>query len=422
MKAWSRAVAVALGLLLGGCQGAVSQTADVPTFEVAPRATFVREVKAEGTLEAVEATAVTAPADAERPMMVAWIAEDGTRVAKGDVILRFDDSEAQRVRADSTDDVSSAQRKIRKVGVVGDATSKKRTATADLAGLETKVAREFVSEDDDIFSRNEIIESTIDVGLAEAKAGHSKTVAGVERSVSTHELRLHRIEKEHAEREVERADEALAKLEVVAPHDGLVVLSRNWRGQTTRVGDSVWRGQKIAEIPHVANLQVALFVLEADAGSLEAGLPAEVEIAAHPGTQYAAKVERVDTLAKPRHPEVPVHYFGVTLALDKTDPETMRIGQRVTASIRMEDPDAIVVPRQAIFDREGQTVVYRKDGDAFEPVVVTLGAASVGRVAIGDAIESGDVVALRDPTRSADDALAGNNDAKEQKSAPGGAG
>ena len=57
-----------------------------------------------------------------------------------------------------------------------------------------------------------------------------------------------------------------------------------------------------------------VFVLEADAGSLAVGLAAEVVVEAQPGRTWAAKVQRIDTLAQPRHPEVPVHYFGVTLA------------------------------------------------------------------------------------------------------------
>jgi len=391
--------ALGIWLLVAACSAAPAGQGPVPTHTVAAAATFVRPVKAEGTLEAVESTPLAAPADSERPMKIAWVADDGARVRAGDVIVRFDDTEAIRLKADSTDDVRSAQRKINKVTVQSGAARHKRQGTAGLAELETEVARGFVADDIEIFSRNEIIESTIDIDLAEAKFGHSRNLERIERSVASHEMQLHRIDKGRATREVERADGALTRLEVKAPHDGIVVLKRNWRGETTRVGDTVWRGQTIAELPHVESLQAALFVLEADAGSLVEGLAATLTIEAHPEVGHAAKVLRVDTLAKPRHHEVPVHYFGVVLALTQTDAKTMRIGQRVTAVINIERPDALVVPRQAVFEVDGKTVVYVRDDDVgFSAVPVVVGLSSAGRVVVTEGVAAGDEVALRDPT------------------------
>jgi hypothetical protein len=197
---------------------------------------------------------------------------------------------------------------------------------------------------------------------------------------------------------------------VTAPNSGVFVLQRHWNGEPLRVGDTVWSGQTLAELPHVDALQAEVFVLEADAGSLAVGLAAEVIVEAQPGHTWGAKVQRVDTLAQPRHPEVPVHYFGVTLALDETDTELMRVGQRVRATVRIERPAAIVVPRQAVFDREGKTVVYRRSGAGFDPVEITLGPASAGRVVVESGLAEGDEIALRDPAKAAADLLAATGD------------
>lgn len=414
-----RVLFVAGALVLGGCKPPVADKPIVPVIEVAEADVFVREVKAEGTLEAVEATHLLAPADADGPLKIAWLAEDGTHVKAGDVVVRFDDTDAKRKAADSGDDVKAAERAMSKVQVESKTTRHKREATGELADFERVVAEEFVSDDTEVFSRNEIIESTIDVELADAKATHSDNVAGVEKNVSGHNLALHRIDKQRATREVERAETELANLEVTAPHDGLVVLERNWRGDTVRVGDTIWRGQKLGELPQAGAMQAPMFVLEADAGNLVPGLAADLRVEAHPGKMHAATIERVDNLAKPRHPDVPVHYVGIMMKLAETDPKTMRIGQRVTAVIRIEKPDALVVPRSAVFDRDGATVVYRKDGDDFEAVEVETGMASPGRVVVESGIEAGDVLALRDPDRKEDD---GKEEEAKSGDAKGGAG
>lgn len=405
--------ALVLALVLApGCESRNKGAGQLPTFEVLEPGTFVHKVKSEGTLEAVDATPIVAPRDSETPMKIAWLADDGSQVSKGDVIVRFDDAEAQRKRADSSDDITAAQREIAKVRAQSGAMQHKRGMTAALADFESEVAREFSVDDQQILSRNEIIESTIDVDLAEAKAAHSKKLSGIERSVASHELQLHRIDENRANRELVRADDVLSQLEVLAPHDGILVLNRNWRGEAIRVGDTVWRGQKLGELPHAAKMQAAMFVLEADAGRVVVELPAQLRIEAHPETRHTATVERVDTLAKPRHPDVPVHYVGVTLALETTDPKLMRIGQRVTAVIVVQEPNAIVVPRQAIFDHNGKTIVYRREGGDYKAVEVELGMASAGRVVIPSGLSPGDVVALRDPNR-ADEAVGASGEKKD---------
>jgi membrane fusion protein (multidrug efflux system) len=104
-----------------------------------------------------------------------------------------------------------------------------------------------------------------------------------------------------------------------------------------------------------------------------------------------------------------VHYLGVTAAIDHDDDE-LSVGARVRATIRVEQPDAIVVPRQAVFEVHGKSNVYRLDDGGFEPVEVQLGASSPGRVVIEKGLSPGDRIALRDPTVAAD-ALLGADEA-----------
>jgi HlyD family secretion protein len=402
--------AIVLAVVLVGCGAARDPMQDVPTLEVAPRDRFVRQVRAEGVLRAVEATPVLAPRDADGPLKIAWVAQDGATVKAGDVVIRFDPTEMQRTLADSEDDVSTAKHQIHKSTLDGGASRNKRDLTAELAEHEAVVARSFDTKDEKILSRVEIAEGTIDLELAEAKAVHARKVQKVERSVSASQLELHEISRSQHSREAAHARDGLGRLEVVAPHPGVLVLSRDWRGELVRIGDTVWAGQKLAELPLVAKLEAEVFVLEVDAGELATGLAAEVVVDAHPELVWAAKIARVDTLAQPRHPEVPVNYFGVTLALEQTDAEHMRVGQRVRATIAIEQPDAIVVPRQAVFDRDGKSVVYRAADAGFEAVEVTLGKASTGRVVITAGIEPGCRIALRDPNRAASELLGGSDD------------
>jgi multidrug efflux pump subunit AcrA (membrane-fusion protein) len=146
-------------------------------------------------------------------------------------------------------------------------------------------------------------------------------------------------------------------------------------------------------------MQARVFLLEADAGGLKPELPVTLVVEAHPELSFAGRIERVDALAKPRDPGVPVNYFEAVVLPDETRADVMKPGQRVRATIVLEElEDVITVPRQAVFDRDGSRVVYRARRGRLEPVEVTVGAHSLSRIIITEGLEPGDRVALRDPS------------------------
>jgi RND family efflux transporter MFP subunit len=246
-----------------------------------------------------------------------------------------------------------------------------------------------------------MIESEIDERLAGERKDHAEEVREIRRDLGGVELDLLGIERRKAEIKVQQAQEGLAELEVRAPHDGIFVLKEVW-GRVPEVGAMVWGGNPIAEIPQLDVMDAEVFVLEADAAGLEVGLPAKVSLEAHPGRVYEATVKKVDALAKRRFNQVPVQYFAVTLELERTDPEVMKPGQRVNATLSLDEREnAVTVPRQAVFEHEGRTVVYARRGGDLEPVEVELGPTSLGRVVIESGLEEGERIALCDPTRPA---------------------
>jgi hypothetical protein len=204
----------------------------------------------------------------------------------------------------------------------------------------------------------------------------------------------------------------LQDLEVRAPHDGIFVLKKVW-GRRPEVGQMVWGGNAVAEIPKPETMEAQVYVLEADAGGLDLDLPATTTLDAHPGATYAASVTKVAALAQRRNRRVPIQYFAVTLGLDRTVPEVMKPGLRVHAVLILDElEDVLTVPRQAVFEEHGKKVVYAWRGDRFEPIEVELGPAAPGRIVIESGIEDGDRIALRDPTRPAEGPAADDPDAE----------
>ena len=392
---------VLAALLMAGARLARSVPDGISTIEVRA-GRFVREVTATGTLKAVKATPIVVPPESGRQQKVAILARDGSALKAGDLVVEFDPWAAEKEAADGKADLAAAHAKIDKTRAEGGKTARSLALDRDVAKDALDRAQTFKLTDEQLFSRNAIIESALDHELFSKKAdvaGRKLTSSG---KLSDADRALGEIEAGKAQTKVDNAEKSLRALRILAPHDGLLVLEKNWRGETTFEGDSLWPGQKIAEIPDLSRLEGRVFVLETDAAGLKPGLSARLSIEGQPGTEYEASVGRVDPLAKPREQQSPVKYFETTLALSRTDPAIMKPGQRVRAVLRLEEAEGVIaIPRGALFEKDGKRVVYRREGGGFVPVEVTVGPNSISRVVVEKGLRAGDRVALRDPSLKA---------------------
>ncbi len=396
------ATLVLLGASLAVASAVRQDEENIPTI-TAVAVKFERRVTAEGNLVAKTATKVSLPADTP-PLKIGWIADDGSSVKEGDVIVRFDPTEFENELQGGQSARDIASNKETSGTAEGGATRRNLVRDAEQADIELRAARDRSVDDIEIFSRYEAIESGIDQDLAMHRREYAQDSLAVRETLSRAESALIGIEASKAMIRIRNAERGLKALEIIAPHAGILVLRKDWRGETPRVGSTVFGGQPVGEIPDVTAMQAEVFVLEADAAGLAVDQKGTLTVESTPGKPFAGVVTRVDKLARPRVRNVPVQYFGVTLTLDKTDTSIMKPGARVRAVLDIEQQAGVfAVPRQAVFDRRGEKVVYRKEGKTFQPAVIEIGSSSPGRIIVTKGIAEGDIIALREPQSDEDD-------------------
>ncbi|MCG5051490.1 MAG: efflux RND transporter periplasmic adaptor subunit [Myxococcales bacterium] len=372
---------------------AAPRASDVPTARIQPEF-FARVAEARGYLAPVDSTPITTPRAHRGARVIAWMLPDGTAVEAGDVLMRFDDTNERLQVASNEDEQTKAEQALEKERVAAEAKRAERDLSAEVTKEELTRTRELGVKDERFFPRTEVIESQIDEALYASRLAHAAAAKTLEQRVSKRQLEVLAVDRKKAIERARETQRALDSLEVRAEHAGLFVVE-----PLVRQGDRVWGGMRIAQLSSNKLMEAEVYVLEADAGGLAPTKPAEVIIESQPGKVWKGEVKSVEPFPKPLHADLPTQYFTARISL-LAQPTGLGPGQSVRARIFLERREgALVVPRQALFERDGHFVVFVRRGGRFVPTQVSPGPGTIGRVVIEQGLTAGDEVALRDPER-----------------------
>jgi multidrug efflux pump subunit AcrA (membrane-fusion protein) len=213
----------------------------------------------------------------------------------------------------------------------------------------------------------------------------------VTRALSGAELSSLRQQRDRAAGRVRALEEAIEKMNVRAPQDGIVVYRTNWRDEKKKVGDSVWFGEVVLALPDLTEMKGDGFVDEADGGPVKEGQPVRVRLEARSDFDLPGTVRRIGRTVRQRSWRTPLKGFRVEIALAKTDPTFMRPAMRFRGEVETgRVPGLLLVPRDAVFLREGGPVVWARRALAWREVPVKLGRSNRTQVEVVSGLAEGD--------------------------------
>ena len=146
----------------------------------------------------------------------------------------------------------------------------------------------------------------------------------------------------------------------------------------------------------LTGMYVDATVNQVDVQQLHLGQPATVRFDAYPGMVMHGQVESVGALAVGgRMENYYVRSIPVRISLDGND---SRLLPDLTASADVvvgEHDNGLLVPREAVREKDGKPVVYVKQGDTIAPREVEIGAYGTTEVSVVSGLAEGDQVAHR---------------------------
>jgi HlyD family secretion protein len=397
-------------LVIGGAAAGVNRLRKVQasaTFPVARarQGDFLVIVRCRGELRPRRSVNIYAPRVPS--LRIAWLSPSGQGVKEGDTIIRFDSSSSQQELAKKEAALRQAQ------AALDQWTAQSRiTAEQDKSDLaDAKYAVENAEFDVKIRQLKSPIdgeEAQIDYGISQQKQKVEEATVALHGVADKSKMASLTRLRDQAQADVDITKSRIAQMEVKAPLSGFLSFSLNYQNAVSssdaipyKVGDSVYSGMNLGDIPDLDTLELAGRIEETDRGRISPAQDVVVRVDALPELALQAKVSQISPLAETSMNEYPpVRSFLALASVLHPDPR-MRPGMNGAMDIVVNRvPNAISIPTKALFTRDGKPIVYLANGDHYRPVEVKVEARNPDEVAVSG-IPAASTVALVDVEKKA---------------------
>jgi len=399
-KAWAIVVALAAsGALLGAVRYS-SRSPAVPTLVVKP-GDFIDSLQFRGDVKALKSVTMVVPAEAAS-FQILKIAADGTPVKKGDMVVEFDATKTEQDLAQFRSTMKSAQAEIDQARAQARLTEED-DLTAVMKARYDAVEPKLDASKQEVVAEIEGAEAQLKLADAQQTLKQLEQQLTSDRSSSRATI-LGKIQaSQKTGYDVERTEQALAKMTLTAPLAGTISLVSTWHGlgqSPFKPGDAAWAGAPIAELPDTSTLRIAARVEETERGRLAPQQMVTAHLDAIADREFSGRIAQISTIATsdfsggwPFSRD-----FDLSIALDQTD-QRIRPGMTARVTVVVEKiPNVLTIPVQASFQKSGQTVVYVWAGSKFEERAIQIGRRSGDRILVVHGLRPEDRVALEDPT------------------------
>jgi HlyD family secretion protein len=384
----------------------VSTAVSVPPLPttVVKRSDVRVDVTARGELQGGKSEMLIAPMTGGRDMAITFLRKPGELVNEGDVVVEFDTTEQAFALREAEADLAEAEQQV----IQATAESQAKEEEARLSLVQAKSGAELAELD---LRKNQLkgaitvrqFQLKLDAAgdkLHQLEADLASRKATTEAGVAIQEAARNKVK---VKADVARRN--IAAMTLRAKSSGYLAVQQNMGSSfiytgmkfpAFQVGDTTRAGMAVAQIPDLKEWVVVARIGELDRGHMSAGQVAGIAVIALPNQKFRGKVATVGGTSGPPWNRV----FECRISIDNPSPE-MRPGMTAQVVITTEAlPNALWVPSQALFERDGRAFVYLQSGSTFVPRDVTLVRRSESQAVLAG-LREGQVVAMASPEQQA---------------------
>ena len=370
-----------LWLVLGNHASTVRVEKDEITVSTVVEGQFYDYVRVSGRVAPIQVVQLSPE---EGGIVREKVVEEGTRVKKGDVILRLSNSGLDLQILNAEAELAEKQNLLRNTQV---AMQQDRLANrTELATLATDIQRKeramkqrerlYASR---LMSREECLQSREDYELARQK--YDLVQQRLQQDSIYRSAQMDQMEDnlDNMRRNVLLVRQRRERLEVRSIIDGELGLL------DVELGQSISAGFKVGQINDLSDFKVEAYIDEHYIDRVRTGLTATLE---RGDTTYNLRVRKV-------YPEVREGKFRTDLVFEGDRPDNLRIGQNFYLNLELGKPEqAVMVPRGTFFQSTGGNwiFVFDKQGRTAYRRTISIGRQNAQYYEVLSGLEQGEQV------------------------------
>jgi HlyD family secretion protein len=386
-----------LAILCYGCASKSETSVQTCTVK---NGIFNIEVVETGDVNAVQAINISSPPMSWRygAQKIVKIVDDGKEVKKGDTIVIFDPTEVHTAIRNAKSDMDIAQTDLQRTKDEQDLKIEELKADLQTAKIQLEITRiEFEQASYESESRKKEIQlnldkSKLDLERASQVIDNTKKINIEDINQATFKIRTY-------QNNIDDAENTLKILTVVSPANGIAILRKNWSTNNNwQVGDQVWSGTPLIDLPDLKRLKVIADVSEVDISKIVVGQLASVKLDAYPDSVYTGKVNSIASLAKVKNEKNKrIKVFPIEVYLNGYS-KVLMPGMTVSLKVVVNKLNNVLFfPLEALNKKDGKDYVFVKKPTTYEKREVTTGLSNNDYVVVTAGLKAGDVLALTDP-------------------------
>lgn len=329
------------------------------------KGSFESTIEVVGELLAQSSTDITIPSSANnenvniRQIKIIDIIQEGSIVKKGNWVASLDPTEPEEMRRQAQDMLDQYLNNLETARldsnmVLTDARNEIQKAKDNLDDKILKVEQSFFESK--AIQRQAVIEKE----MADRKLDRSKR--NYDQRQRKYNTQIKRYEENVKKREEERDiySQLIRDLRIMAPSDGMVVYAKGWDGNKIKTGSFVSRwNPTILSLPDLNSLVSETYIREVDFAKVTTGQKVRLKIDAFPGKEFTGQITDIANVGQNIPGEQQVG-FKALIKVDKSSELLLPSMTTNNIVILQTWPDALIVPRKALFRDGNKNVVYQQ--------------------------------------------------------------
>lgn len=337
-------------------------TAKVVAYKVA-NGQVLKELLLTGELRAARSASIIAPdISSSFSNMVTFLAPEGSQIKKGERIVEFDDSSLMSNKSEAERTLDEAKLNIEKTKADLEAQRCDLLNALSQAESQLKQDQLYGKISKDLLPGNDYLKYQLNVQKSKLSLDSAKEKLDNFEKAYASQMQLVEISRSQAEIALKKIVNDMAKLEIDAPQDGILIYGDNWSSnRKIQPGDTLYHGMEAASLPDLTSMQVVGYVYDTEYSSLASDVRCSISLDALPSFQVGGRIISLTSVAGRKGFASQKKVFQAVIQPDKIDVQLLKPGMTARIKIPMVlAKDTPAIPREYLgYDSQGRSYVLK---------------------------------------------------------------